>query len=210
MNVDLDVLERWLIGWSMSRGLPLPQPYQGGLMVKVGWPEQVRRYVFTDAGQALKACAAGIREPFVHLKATVEPAQLRRALSAVWQLESPRYLMSCSGAMAGPNCLLTGYRAQLTAELGATVLSVLDETGQTAATGRIVLHQGTAVFDRVKTLEAHRRKGLATYLMRGLDALAVEAGVKERLLVATEDGRALYLSLGWQVVAPYSTAISLR
>lgn len=43
--------------------------------------------------------------------------------------------------------------------------------------------------------------------MFALDALAEQAGVSERLLVATEAGRALYIRLGWLVLAPYSTAV---
>jgi hypothetical protein len=39
-----------------------------------------------------------------------------------------------------------------------------------------------------------------------LDGLAVEAGVSERLLVATSDGAALYGALGWRHLAPFSTA----
>ncbi|WP_303312675.1 GNAT family N-acetyltransferase [Hymenobacter sp. BT730] len=187
--------------------MSLPRPYKGGLVVDVGWPEQVRRYVFTEAGEALQACAADIREPFVHLKAAVEPAHLRRALPAAWQIQSPGYLMSCSAAMTASNPLPAGYEMQLSVDQGASVLRLVDEAGQMAAMGRVVVHQGTAVFDRIETQETHRRKGLGTHLMCGLDALAVQAGITERLLVATEAGRALYLTLGWQVIAPYSTAI---
>src|SRR5262249_52721479 len=57
-DIDLDLLERWLCGWSLSRGLPAPQRADGGLRVDVGWPEQRRRHVFADAGAALQACAA--------------------------------------------------------------------------------------------------------------------------------------------------------
>jgi GNAT superfamily N-acetyltransferase len=63
------------------------------------------------------------------------------------------------------------------------------------------------LFDRIETLEPHRRKGLAAALMFALDAFAEKAGVSERLLVATDAGRALYLSLGWLELAPYSTAV---
>lgn len=207
MQLDLSLLERWLTGWSLARGLPLPQPHGGGLVVEVGWPEQVRRHVFTAAEEPLQACAARIQAPFIYLKATVEPAYLRRALHPAWLVEPPRYLMYCLATMAPPGPLPAGYTAQLTAEHGATVLRLMDATGQTAATGRVVLHQKTAVFDRIETEELHRRKGLGTTIMSTLDAIAQQAGVSERLLVATEAGRALYQHLGWQVLAPYSTAV---
>ncbi|UOQ53708.1 GNAT family N-acetyltransferase [Hymenobacter cellulosivorans] len=209
MQLDLSLLERWLMGWSLARGLPLPRPHGGGLVVEVGWPEQVRRHVFADAGAALQACAAQIQAPFIFLKAAVAPAQLRQALPSSWQVQEPRYLMYCPVAMTAPHVPPPGYTAHVTVEHGASVLHLLDATGQPAATGRVVLHRGTAVFDRIETLESHRRKGLATYLMGALDALAEQAGVSERLLVATEAGCALYQRLGWRVVTPYATAVRL-
>jgi GNAT superfamily N-acetyltransferase len=207
MILDLCLLERWLTGWSLARGLPLPYRSGGGLVVEVGWPEQVRRHVFVEAGNDLQACAARIQEPWVYLKATVEPAQLRAALPAAWQVEAPRYFMSCPTVMGPPPPLPAGYTAQLSVEHGASVLNVVHAGGQPAAAGRVVLHRGTAVFDRIETREAHRRKGLATFLMGALDSLAQQESVSERLLVATEAGRDLYQQLGWQVVAPYATAV---
>lgn len=205
MNVDLDLLERWLTGWSLARGLPLPTRDGAGLTVEVGWPEQLRRHVFVDAGQALRERAGRSHDPYVHLKAAVEPAQLRRALPPRWQMESAHYLMALAAPM--PAAAAPGYAAATTTEHGADVITLTAPDGARAATGRIVLHRGTAVFDRIETFEPYRRQGLASALMCALDALAGRAAVDERLLVATEAGRALYLKLGWTVLAPYSTAV---
>ncbi len=205
-NVDLDLLERWLSGWSLARGLPLPRQDGGGLVVDVGWPEQPRRHVFVDAGRALQDCAARIYTPDTYLKAAVASDELRRALPARWQMDTARYLMHGPAAMAGSAVPPAGYVASVASEHGARVIRYADSSGQTAAIGRIALHRGTAVFDRIETLEAHRRKGLGSALMFALDALAERAGVSERLLVATATDRALYTSLGWQVLAPYSSA----
>jgi GNAT superfamily N-acetyltransferase len=207
VNLDLSLLERWLTGWSLARGLPLPRRCGGGLVVEVGWPGQLRRHVFAEAGEDLQTCAAHIQDPFIYLKAAVEPAHLQRVLPPAWQLEPPRYFMHCPTAMAKFVPPPVGYVAQVAVEQGAAVLRLVDATGQPAAMGRVVLHGRNAVFDRIETLENHRRKGLATSIMCALDALAKQAGASERLLVATEAGRALYANLGWQVVAPYSTAV---
>ncbi|TGE23946.1 GNAT family N-acetyltransferase [Hymenobacter aquaticus] len=208
MHLDLNLLERWLTGWSLARGVALPRAGGGGLVVEVGWPGQVRRHVFVEAGPALRACAARIREPLVYLKAAVGPDELRRALPAAWQIEEARYLMYCPGPMAAPaGELPAGYAVQLGVEHGASVLCLVDAAGQTAATGRVVVHRGTAVFDRIETMEGYRRRGLGSAVMHALDQLARQAGATERLLVATEQGRALYQRLGWRVVAPYSTAV---
>src|SRR5450830_1424754 len=185
MKLTPDLLERWLRGWSGARGLPAPVWRGGGLMVEVGWPDQVRRHVFLDAGPALQACAGAVREAHVHVKAAVEPAVLLRALPSAWTLDARRSLMAAPRPLA-PQPLPAGYHA----------------------TGRLHLQQGCAVFDRIETDPAHRRRGLARAVMGLLDRGAVEAGAQERLLVASEQGRALYLALGWQVLAPYATAIS--
>ena len=206
MVVDLNLLERWLWGWSLARGLPPPTHFSGGLVVDVGWPGQLRRHVFLDAGRELQACADLLHEPFVYLKVAVDSDQLRRALPAEWQIESPRYLMSRATAMGSAEWP-AGYASTSSVEHGGHLVRVLDAGGQTAASGRVVLHGGTAVFDRIETLEAYRGRGLATALMFALDELATRAGVSERLLVATEAGCALYRKLGWQVQAPYSTAV---
>ncbi|MES2160507.1 MAG: GNAT family N-acetyltransferase [Pseudomonadota bacterium] len=201
---DLALLERWLAGWSLARGLPLPQRDGGGLVVEVGWPQQQRRHVFLDAGPALQACAARIEQAGIYLKAAVDTDTLRRALPARWTIEQARYLMQRSGPMAGQAAPPAGYTLQTLMEHGAHVVRYVDANGRTAAQGGVVLNAGCAVFDRIETMEGHRRKGLASAVMAALDT---RAGDAERLLVATEAGRALYASLGWQVLAPYSTAV---
>ena len=209
MSVDLGLLERWLTGWSLSRGLPLPSDDSGGLVVEVGAPDQLRRHVFAGTGPALREWASRIHEPLVHVKAPVDPDQLMRALPAQWEFEVLRFLMSRATAVGGSVTAPTGYMADVEVEHGAQLVRFTDASGQVAAEGRVVVHRGTAVFDRIETLESHRRKGLGSALMAALDALAEQAGATERLLVATEAGRELYLRLGWTVLAPYSTAVFL-
>ena len=204
---ELDRLERWLARWSLARGLPPPPRRDGGLVVEVGGPEQLRRHVFLDAGPALQACAARIREPRVYLKAAVDTEAMRRALPPRWTLEQARYLMHRRAPMDGAAPVPAGYTRQTSAEHGARVVRLLDAGGQTAAMGRVVVHHGTAIFDRIETEPAHRNRGLASAVMRALDAQAADDHAAERLLVATEAGRALYVRLGWQVLAPYSTAV---
>jgi GNAT superfamily N-acetyltransferase len=208
--VTLALLERWLTGWCRSRGLPLPRHAGDGLVIDVGWPDQLRRHVFQDAGAALRRCAAGIHPPFVHLKVAVDRDILRQTLPPGWTIEAPGYLMRRCGPMTPAGALASGYDVDLSVEHGAYVIrivSVADATGAIAASGRITLRAGTAVFDQIETAEPHRRKGLASAVMLALDQLACQADVTERLLVATEAGVALYVSLGWEHVAPWSTAV---
>lgn len=207
MPLDLDLIQRWLGGRSLARGLPLPQHEGGGLRVDVGSAAEVRRHVFLDAGPAPQACAARIDAPRIFLKAAVAPHVLRAALPAQWDIEAPGYLMQGPASMPRLTVLPPDYHITVQAEHGGHLARVLHASGALAASGRLALHEGCAVFDQIVTEEAHQRRGLGSVVMLTLDDLAARAGIGERLLVATEAGRALYENLGWRVLAPWATAV---
>jgi GNAT superfamily N-acetyltransferase len=205
--VDLSLIERWLTGWSLSRGLDRPFHRDGGLVVDVGKPDQLRRHVFLDAGQALQACADRIQDPHIFLKAPVAPDVLRRALPERWRIETPGHLMGCPAPMTGNVALAPAYRLAFDMQKDAHVVRVIHGSDEQAASGRLVVHGGCAIFDQIETAEHHRRRGLGTVVMHALDSIAIRAGAGERLLVATDNGRALYSRLGWQLLSPWSTAV---
>ncbi len=101
--------------------------------------------------------------------------------------------------------LADGYR--ITTEQSGPVVAVriLGETGELAASGYGAETDHVFVYDRIVTEPAHRRKGLGHVLMQTLHAARRDPDSLE-LLVATDDGRALYETLGWRVVAPYASA----
>lgn len=104
-------------------------------MVEVGWPDQLRRHVFVDAGRELRECAADIHDPFIYLKAAVDPERMRSALSARWQIENPGYLMHRPTAMTTSVKPPAGYFASVEVEQGTYLVRFADSTGQTAARG---------------------------------------------------------------------------
>jgi GNAT superfamily N-acetyltransferase len=118
-----------------------------------------------------------------------------------------------SSDMLGPTAtssnpsLPPDYHISVEAEYGGYVVRVIHASGELAASGRVAVHAGCAVFDQIVTDEAHRRLGLGNVVMLNLDAVAEQAGATDRLLVATKAGRALYERLGWTVLAPWSTAV---
>lgn len=134
---------------------------------------------------------------------------MRAVLPERWKTVGAAYLMRGLTAISGDATLPAGYHVSLEPEYGGYVAKILRASGEVAASGRIALHAGSAVFDQIVTEERYRRLGLGTVIMLTLDAIAKGADVKERLLVATEAGRALYESLGWSVLAPWSTAVLL-
>ena len=64
------------------------------------------------------------------------------------------------------------------------------------------VHGTVAVLDRIETDARFRRRGLGRRVVDALTAWARSEGARSGLLVASTDGRALYLTLGWEVVAP--------
>ncbi|WP_347108362.1 GNAT family N-acetyltransferase [Paenarthrobacter sp. S56] len=69
-----------------------------------------------------------------------------------------------------------------------------------AASGRVFVIDGTAVFDKIVTEPDFQRRGLGTFIMKALAAQAFAHDVENGLLLASLDGQKLYSHLGWDVV----------
>lgn len=66
---------------------------------------------------------------------------------------------------------------------------------------------GYAMFDQIVTEPRHQRKGLGRVIMATLSNLSVAQTSTTGVLVATEDGLALYEKLGWALVSPMTAAV---
>jgi GNAT superfamily N-acetyltransferase len=91
-----------------------------------------------------------------------------------------------------------GYASSAELLDGVLYLRVCDATGELAAKGQMALLGEAVVVDRVVTEPAHRRRGLGSYVMRALADRAVAEGATLGVLGATDEGRALYETLGWK------------
>lgn len=101
---------------------------------------------------------------------------------------------------------IEGYRVE-TENLGAlTLVKLTTVAGDLAASGQVAVADAFATFDKIVTAEAHRRRGLGRYVMSILSRLSLDLGVKQGVLVATEEGAALYKALGWSLVSPIAAA----
>lgn len=69
--------------------------------------------------------------------------------------------------------------------------------------GQVGYYNGFAVFDRINTDLAYRRQGWGSMMMNLLSQEALLNGVKTGLLCASEQGKLLYLSLGWRSIGQY-------
>jgi GNAT superfamily N-acetyltransferase len=202
--VEPELLWGWLAARSIARGLPLPVPEHGGMRVDTGMPNELRRYVFAGPGPGLQELASLTHPPRTFIKMCGASDQLLRLIPAKWQLQPSGYLMTHAGARDALQAPAPGY--QIEVEQQGLVISARGyaQDGSIAASGYAAEHGGIFVFDRIATHAAHRRRGLGRAIMSALGSMQ-RANTAQRVLVATEEGRALYSTLGWKVRSAYST-----
>lgn len=203
-GVEPHVLEAWLSARSIARGLSLPIPDHGGFRVDTRSHAEIARWVFPKASDSLEQLARSIREPRHFLKLCGPASELRAALPRDWTLQAPSYFMQ---ATANPPSghLPDGYRIEVKRTGMVLEARIFSDAGTPAASGYAAETQSVFVYDRIATEPAHRRKGLGRALMQALHEAQQHPDGTE-LLVATEDCRALYSTLGWKTISPYSTA----
>ncbi len=209
MSADSDLLALWTRGWALTRGVEPPVWDDGGWRIEVGAEDQLRRYVFAGPSEALVRRAAAITESHVFLKVCADEATVRPLLPARWTLRPPGFLMTLEGAMTGRAAPDDGYRIEIGPDVrpGGPVIfcTVRDASGAEAGRGRAVIVDDRVVYDRILVEPDHQRRGLGGRIMRALETATGSLG--KGALVATEDGQALYRTLGWRTQSPYTTAV---
>jgi GNAT superfamily N-acetyltransferase len=202
--IDPALIEPWLRARSVARGLPQPVRDRGGLRLDTNLPAELRRYVFARPGPGLIELGRSIMAPLVFLKLCGPPEQLASLLPAYWCLSPVGYVMTCDAPPATIE-LSPDYRMGTHADGPATEIRILDDRGALAASGFAAEWDGLFVYDRIVTDAGHRRKGLGRAVMAALGA-ARRSPQSRQLLVATEEGRALYAMMGWEVGQLFSSA----
>jgi len=202
-----DTVRTWVRAWTVSRELDPPLAHGSGWRVEVGLPEQRRRHVFPALGDELRALGADVHEPWCFLKCLATVDALRTALPVRWRVQPQSAMMVFEGDPPTAPALPAGYALAVPADAQVPHVRVLAADGGLAADGRVVMLGDEAIIDRIGTDAAHRRRGLGTAVMCALHAIARERGARRGLLVATQQGRALYETLGWRTIAPYASAV---
>lgn len=205
-QVDAELLAGWLGARSLARGLPQPVHDHGGLRLDTGLPNEWQRYVFATAMPAIRELARTIETPLTFIKLCGPAQQLLELVPERWQLQSAGYLMvqeSCGDLVPS---VPDGYRIELSDEHPVTVARIFASDGSIAASGYAAECDGVFIFDRIITETAHQRRGLGRALMAALGSAQRLASAR-RVLVATDEGRTLYSTLGWSVLSPFSTVM---
>ncbi|MFI2430922.1 GNAT family N-acetyltransferase [Streptomyces sp. NPDC018693] len=203
----------WVDGWVVSRGAAPPVPEPWGVTIDVGQAGHVTRHVLgavnDDVDEAtVRKVAGAVTGSGVWLKVFRHPAVVSRWLGPDWWIDpEPGYLMTLPlPPAAAPPPPPPGYRPRTWTRGGVTRVLVAAEDGSLAARGQVATTGATAVVDQIETTPAHRRRGLAHFVMRTLQTTAAGQGAERCVLGGTPAGRALYESLGWTVTAPLTSA----
>lgn len=207
-GVSTDILEKWHNAWSLSRELPLPTKFKSGYKVDVGYEKQKARYVFAELNDDIIQLSETIHENWIFLKVCASPAEIKNKIAERWVIQPQGYIMSCFSPMNIPNVSLpNGYKIVFESYESTTMVNIVGYDGELASTGRVVIIDELAVFDRILTYDKHKRKGLATFLIKELERIALSKDVHQNILVATEQGKLLYESLGWKTDSLYTSVV---
>ena len=195
------VVERWVAGWARSRSMPL-EADGSGWHVTVGAETRLDEYVVAEPSgvEALRLARAVAPRSTSWL--TIVGGIAPDALSALGSLDR----------MARPGTVMEARLAPVPMPADVVVDAVdgvaflrIEVDGVRAARGQVALVGRDAVFDCIETEEPYRRRGLGGQIVAGLTAWAVSQGADTGLLVASDEGRALYRTVGWRDVAPVVT-----
>ncbi|MEV0371679.1 GNAT family N-acetyltransferase [Streptomyces sp. NPDC050636] len=204
-----ELVRTWAAGWAVSRHTPRPVEKPWGFYIEVGRPDQVGRHVLPDADESsIREAAASVTVPHTWLKVPVEPAEAGRRLPRGWVVDEDEtgHLMAVDLRATDP-VAPEGYTASVETGDGVVYVQVRGAAGELAANGQMAVLGRATVVDRVTTEDAHRRRGLGSFVMRTLADRAVAEGASLGVLGATDDGRALYETLGWKAHAPLAACV---
>lgn len=205
-GIDPALLAGWVAARSIARGVPTPVADHGGWRIDTRSDMEYGRYIFANARPEIALLARTIARPKLFIKVCAPDAALMRLLPEGWAIQAPAWVMT-SVVEPPERPLPAGYVE--TAEFTNGVLSstILAPDGSLAASGHAVETAGVFGYDRIRTSPDHQRRGLGHAVMAALRRERRSTASRE-ILVATEQGRALYTTLGWTVQSAYASALS--
>ena len=203
--IDPTLVFAWQTAHSIARGSPPPVHDRGGFRVDTDSEKEVKRWVFPQQCDGLRAIAHDVAAPRHYLKLCGTNEELRSALPARWEIQPENYFMMAAVTLIDTKPLPNGYKMELRQTGPVTQARVLAPDGALAASGCAAESADVFIYDRIETAQDHRRKGLGIAVMIALGT-ARKSLISPQLLVATGEGRNLYASLGWTVLAPFAAA----
>ncbi|MQR00779.1 GNAT family N-acetyltransferase [Glaciimonas soli] len=173
----------------------------------MGAPDHLERHVVSNFDtQALRELSISLTVPGTWLKVCASPEVVAPFLADIWTVQPPEYLMA---AELRKHAIIArdDYQLSIHTNSAVTDAELRTNQGQLAARGRVAQSNGFAIFDQIVTEPAHQRKGLGRIVMGALSNVSIASESTIGVLVATEDGRALYKAIGWTIVSPVTAAV---
>ena len=205
-GVDPALIAGWVAARSCARGVAAPIGDHGGWRVDTRSDLEWCRYIFARADREISTLARTIERPQVFIKVCATDADMLALLPNGWVLQARCWVMT---ATVDPirRQLAAGYRLRVDETDGVIAATILAPDGTFAASGYAAETAGVFAYDRIVTSPDHQRRGLGHAVMGALHGQRRDAASRE-ILVATDQGRALYTSLGWTVQSAYASALS--
>lgn len=195
----------WLTARSLVRGLPAPLDEGDGWRVETGAPDELRRYIFVEPTEGLRTLAHSIQQSRVLIKLFGSEQTMRPLLPPRWRFKPRAFFMTWDDMSGAPSVLPGGYEMAVAMRGSVVEAKICTKDGAVVAGGFAAETEDSFVYDRIVTDVSHRRRGLARAVMTTLAARRRSTGSRQ-VLVATEEGRALYSSMGWVTRSPWTTA----
>ena len=206
-----ELIETWLRGYCLARGLGTPEVVSEGFWVEVAKPQQIGRYILERFNPiAILGLVDRISESSVYIEFPGALAQALPILPEGWSVRDDAYLMGkglIRGAAADAE-IPVGYCLEERAGAGVVTILARSEAGELAGRGCFATIGNVAIFDQISIEPGHRRRGLGRAVVGQLEQRAVERDMSRGLLVATEEGRALYDATGWNRLSTIVSMIS--
>jgi GNAT superfamily N-acetyltransferase len=207
-GVDPATIAAFAQAWAIACGVAPPTPAEGGFYIEVGEARHRGRYILPALDPLrLRALTERITEPWVFIKVCAPGDLVRRAASPRWALHEPRFMMDKELALAPTGGPPDGYRLSLSSQGAIVVASIVDAREEPVAGATLAVAGELATLRSVRVDERHRRRGLASAMVRALEAEAVRAGARRGVLSATLMGRPVYAAHGWNVLSDYTTLV---
>ncbi|GAA1368464.1 GNAT family N-acetyltransferase [Catellatospora chokoriensis] len=193
-----EVLRGWAKGLAAVRRNSVPVETAWGLRIDEVRPKtRARCLVFRDDLDAVRSAADDAPAPHGVVIVVAAEDAAAALLGPAWQSTPPEPIMT-TALRQMPSSVPAGYDLSTTLDAGVVNVRVHSE-GEVVAAGFTAVVDGIAVVDRVGTDPAHQRRGLGTAVMNALTVAAMDQGAVSAVLHGTEEGRALYEGLGWQL-----------
>jgi ribosomal protein S18 acetylase RimI-like enzyme len=203
-----ELLDIWVDGWASTRRYPVQEMGAFKAVQLVDKSGDWEVFAANPAEEEFARLASFVKESSPRLLTVLTDDH------AVYRLWAEKYGLSVLAAdqelmvmdFEGKDVeepWLNDDELKLTTDLenhSATV-TVSRVDGALAARGHVAVTRGYAVFDRIVTEPAFRRRGLGSFVMRALTAAMSEHYLEQGLLIASTDGQHLYHHLGWSDVS---------